>query len=191
MRSAQVFISCGLGIETGLADLNLHQCNPTCLATHRPNDTIGPQLLWRFSAAAVELIRNLGVTVKSPRWPTGKTNNGLAELGNRKYHREERRGRPQFGFSVSLDVDRRKESDHVPAHRVVLLRRHRCPSPCRRGGERLVQPKMLRSNLHFECNLRAAIKLPDGYPATPLPDREDGHLATMGVAVSTHGPART
>ena len=42
--------------------------------------------------------------------------------------------------------------------------------------------KTLRSNLHSECNVRVAIKLPDGYTATPMPEREDGHLRTMGVA---------
>ena len=117
-----------LWIEARPADLDLHQSNPTCLAAYHSNNPIGAQLFWRISAATVQLIRHLGETRKSALWPTGNANNRPAELGNGTDHREERRGRPKFGFSVTPDVDRRKESDLMPAHRHVLLGRHGCSS---------------------------------------------------------------
>ncbi len=98
-----------LWIEARLADLDLYQSNPTCLAAYHLNNPIWAQLLWRVTVATVQLIRNFCETGKSARRPTGNANNRPAELRNCTDHREERGGRPEFGFSVTLDVDRRKD----------------------------------------------------------------------------------
>ncbi|MCH8151023.1 MAG: hypothetical protein IH830_01455 [Planctomycetes bacterium] len=117
-----------LWIEAHIADLDLHQGNPACLAAYRLNNPVWAQLLWRVSAATVQLVRNFCETAKSARRPTGKANNRPAELGNCTDHRKERRSRPKLGFSVTLDVDRRKKPNLMSAHRRVLLGRHLCSS---------------------------------------------------------------